>query len=113
MAARVRKRWVLGSFSGFCFGLFLGLTLLGLGVIALDSAALTILPVVFLAVGLAGSLWGPRRSRPLDTALPPPSTPTPAAWQSQPAEAQPAPAPPTTATPETPPIPPEPVPTDE
>ena len=56
---RTKKRWVLGTISGFFFGLFLGLTLLGFGVFALDSAALTILPIAGLLVGLGGSLWGP------------------------------------------------------
>ena len=60
---RTKKRWVLGTISGFFFGLFLGLTLLGSGVVALDSPALTILPIAGLLIGLGGSLWAPRGPR--------------------------------------------------
>lgn len=55
----VRKRWILGLFSGFFFGLFLGLTLLGLGVVKLDSPALTILPIAGLIIGVGGALSSP------------------------------------------------------
>ena len=103
---RTHKRWVLGTISGFFFGLFLGLTLLGFGVLALDSPALTILPVAGLVVGLAGSLWGPIKPK-VKPALapepvvvraqgfaPPPSAETPS---EPPADSTPPPAePPTT-----------------
>ena len=34
-----KRRWLLGTISGFFFGLFLGFTLLGFGVVRLDSPA--------------------------------------------------------------------------
>lgn len=69
----MRKRPVLGAFSGFFFGLFLGLTLLGFGAYALDSIMITLLPVIFLVVGIIGALWGPfaRRATPISTPAPP------------------------------------------
>jgi hypothetical protein len=57
---RVRRRWLLGTVSGFAFGLFVALALLGSGAFALDSPWLVWMPVIGLAVGLAGSLWAPR-----------------------------------------------------
>jgi hypothetical protein len=76
----VKKRPVLGAVSGFCFGLFLGLTLLGFGVYALDSIAIALLPVAGLVAGVAGALWAPLRRAPAATPTPfaaPPSTPAP------------------------------------
>jgi len=69
----VRKRPVLGAFSGFFFGLFLGLTLLGFGAYALDSIMITLLPIIFLVIGIVGALWGPfaRRATPVSTPAPP------------------------------------------
>jgi hypothetical protein len=95
----VRKRWVLGAFSGFFFGLFLGLTLLGFGVYALDSKWLVYLPVIFLVVGIAGALWGPlgaRPAKPAPVAAPPDVsqyTGTPAAEPPPPPPGDPVPPP--------------------
>jgi hypothetical protein len=57
----MKKRPVLGAFSGLCFGLFLALFLFSAGVIRLDSGLLSLLPVLGLVVGLAGALWAPLR----------------------------------------------------
>jgi hypothetical protein len=56
---RVKKRWLLGSISGFFLGLFLDVVLIGFGVVRLDSAVLSILPWAGLVLGLALALWGP------------------------------------------------------
>jgi hypothetical protein len=61
---RVKKRWLLGAISGFFFGFFLGLTLLGFGAYALDSKMIVYLPIIFMILGIAGALWGPRGTRP-------------------------------------------------
>ena len=50
-----RRRPVLGAISGLFFGLFLGTTLLLFGVLPLNSPWLSLLPVIFLLLGLA---WG-------------------------------------------------------
>lgn len=61
---RRRGRPVLGTISGFVFGLFLGITLLTFGALPLNSPVLTILPVAGLVVGLVLALTAPlgRRS---------------------------------------------------
>jgi hypothetical protein len=55
----MRGRPVLGAFSGFFFGLFLGLDLLFFGVIRLDSVLITILPILGLIAGIALARWAP------------------------------------------------------
>lgn len=57
---RPRGRPVLGAFSGFLSGLFIGLDLLFFGVVRLDSALLAILPIVGLIAGIALAMWAPR-----------------------------------------------------
>ena len=64
---RARGRPVLGAISGALFGLGLALTLLVLGVIALNNVLVVVLPAVLLVVGI---LWafvaplGPRKPPP-------------------------------------------------
>ncbi|HTL87082.1 MAG TPA: hypothetical protein VL856_18000 [Acidimicrobiia bacterium] len=87
---RTKKRWLLGAISGFFFGLFLGLTLLGFGVYALDNVALTSLPIIFLVVGVLGALWGPL-GRKKATAAPVPGPPDYSSFVSAPAPAPPPP----------------------
>lgn len=58
-----RGRPVLGAVAGFFFGVFLALTLLVFGVVALDNILLGILPLVFLVVGIAWALWAPLGGR--------------------------------------------------
>jgi hypothetical protein len=60
---RCRGRPALGVIAGFFFGLFLGIDLLALGVVPLDSALLTVLPFLGLVVGLALALWAPLGQR--------------------------------------------------
>lgn len=50
-----RGRPVLGAVAGLFFGLFLGLSLLVFGVLALDALLLAILPGAFLVLGV---VWG-------------------------------------------------------
>jgi hypothetical protein len=54
---------VLGAFAGFFFGLFLGTTLLLLGVLPLNSPLLVLLPVAGLLLGIAWGLWAPLGSK--------------------------------------------------
>lgn len=54
-----RGRPVLGGISGFFFGLFLGITLLSLGILPLDSPLLTLLPIIGLALGLVLAFTAP------------------------------------------------------
>ena len=56
---RRRGRPVLGGISGFFFGLFLGITLLSLGILPLDSILLTLLPIIGLALGLVLAFTAP------------------------------------------------------
>jgi len=56
---RSRGRPVLGGISGFFFGLFLGVTLLSLGILPLDSALLTFLPIIGLVLGLVLAFTAP------------------------------------------------------
>jgi hypothetical protein len=72
----MRRRWLLGSISGFGFGLFLALDLLFFGVLALDSDWLGYLPIAGLVAGLALALWAPR-GRPGDAAAEAPSDAAP------------------------------------
>lgn len=90
-----RGRPVLGAFSGFFFGLFVGLDLLLLGVIPLDSVVLTAAPVVGLVLGIALARWAPiGRSRPSAPTAEPAAAPavpsppsTPPGWSEAPASA--------------------------
>jgi hypothetical protein len=54
---------VLGAVAGFFFGLFLGTTLLLLGVLPLSSPLLVLLPVAGLLLGIAWGLWAPLGGR--------------------------------------------------
>lgn len=54
-----RGRPVLGAFSGFFAGLFIGLSLLFNGVIPLDSILLVVLPVAGLVLVFAAAMWFP------------------------------------------------------
>ncbi|MBW2526771.1 MAG: hypothetical protein JRI23_21490 [Deltaproteobacteria bacterium] len=54
-----RGRPVLGAFSGFFAGLFIGLSLLFYGVIPLESNLLVILPVAGLVLVWAMAMWLP------------------------------------------------------
>ena len=96
---RTKKRWLLGAISGFFFGLFLGLTLLGFGVYALDNVALTSLPIIFLVVGLLGALWGPVGRKKVETV----PAPGPADYSSFVSTPAPEPPPPPSGDPTPPP----------
>jgi hypothetical protein len=50
---------ILGTISGFLFGLFLGVTLFMYGAIPLHSPLLWILPLVGIVLGLAMAAWAP------------------------------------------------------
>ncbi len=50
---------ILGGFAGFFFGLFLGLTLVTASVVELGSVVITILPILFLVLGIAWGIWAP------------------------------------------------------
>lgn len=54
-----RGRPILGLISGFLAGLFLGLSLLFYGVIALDSALLVVLPIGLMLLVFASAMWFP------------------------------------------------------
>lgn len=56
---RSRGRPVLGALAGLLFGGGLAVELLVLGIVALDSALVTIVPVAGLVVGVAIGLWPP------------------------------------------------------
>lgn len=60
---RDHGRPVLGAFLGFLFGLFLALDLLMLKVVTSDSVILTVLPILFLVVGIVLGVWAPLRRR--------------------------------------------------
>lgn len=66
-----RGRPVMGAFFGFLSFLFLGLDLLFFGVIALNSALLTILPFVGLVLGLVWAKIAPLAGRSSGPAAPP------------------------------------------
>ncbi len=61
MSTKRRGRPILGVIAGIFLGLFVGIDLLVLGVVPLDSAVLTITPLVGLALGLVLSLVAPFR----------------------------------------------------
>jgi len=63
---------ILGAIAGFLFGLFLGLTLLVAGVLALDSILLVVLPLALLVLGIVWGVAAPL-GRPPSTAPPPPA----------------------------------------
>ncbi|MGQ0825545.1 MAG: hypothetical protein ACT4OX_11075 [Actinomycetota bacterium] len=96
---RRRGHPVWAAFSGFFLGLFVGLDLLLLGVVPLNSIVLTVLPVVGLVLGIIVALLVPLKRKPhaeapggaavsmaapapdtavppLDTYVPPPPPPT-------------------------------------
>ncbi len=50
---------VVGVFSGFMFGLFLGITLFLWGVIPFHSMLIWILPILGVVLGLAMARWAP------------------------------------------------------
>ena len=56
---KFKGRPVLGAFMGFLFFLFLALDLVFFGVIPLNSAFITILPLVGIVVGLVWAMLGP------------------------------------------------------
>jgi uncharacterized membrane protein YdcZ (DUF606 family) len=57
MSARAKKRHpVWAAISGFCSGLFIGTSLLLLGVVPLDSIVLTVLPIAGLVLGIVLTL---------------------------------------------------------
>ncbi len=59
--AKAHPVWL--TILGFFFGLFLAVFLVFAGVVALDSAALTVLPVVLAVLGLVLGLVGRARVR--------------------------------------------------
>ncbi len=61
MSTKRRGRPILGVIAGIFLGLFVGIDLLVLGVVPLDSAVLTVTPLVGLALGLALSFVAPFR----------------------------------------------------
>jgi hypothetical protein len=56
-----RGRPVLGAIAGLLFGLALATDLLLLGSIALDSALVVLLPIIFLVLGIAAGIFAPLR----------------------------------------------------
>ncbi len=56
---RARGRPVLGGFAGLFFGVFLGLSLLVFGALALNSLLLVALPAVIVVLGIAWAFWAP------------------------------------------------------
>ena len=99
---KTRRRWLLGSISGFAFGLFVGLALLGSGAFPLDSPWLVWMPVGGLAVGLVGALWAPRAPvavTPLAKATMARASSAPVAPAAPEIWSEPAPEGPTTAAP--------------
>jgi predicted lipid-binding transport protein (Tim44 family) len=87
---------ILGTISGFLFGLFLGVTLFLFGVLPLSSQWLWILPLLGILLGLIMAAWAPfgrsAAPQPAPVAAPPPpvvppADPTPIT--SQPPDADP------------------------
>ena len=56
---KFRGHPVVGAIFGFLFFLFIATDLLFFGVIALDSALLTILPLLGIVIGLLWAYWAP------------------------------------------------------
>lgn len=56
---RFKGRPVMGAIFGFLFFFFIALDLLFFGVIALNSALITILPLVGIVLGLVWAMLGP------------------------------------------------------
>ncbi len=56
---RAHGRPVLAAFAGFFLGLGIGLLLLTLSVVPLDSKVLVVLPILFLVLGIVWALWAP------------------------------------------------------
>ena len=71
---RFRGRPVLGVIFGFLFFFFIAADLLFFGVVPLDSAVLTILPLIGIVAGLLWAYWAPlgRRSATAPPPVPPP-----------------------------------------
>jgi hypothetical protein len=69
---RAHGRRVLGAIAGFILGGSVGVLLLTLGVVPLDSIVLVIVPFVGLVVGLAWAWWAPlgQPSRPIPSVQP-------------------------------------------
>jgi hypothetical protein len=60
---KFKGRPVMGAIFGFLFFLFIALDLLFFGVIALNSALITILPLVGIVLGLVWAMLGPLSGR--------------------------------------------------
>ena len=58
-----RGRPILAALSGFFLGLFIAIDLLLFGVIPLDSALLTVLPILGLVVVPAVAIFSPMKKR--------------------------------------------------
>ena len=54
-----RCRPILGAIGGFLFGLALGVLLLTVGALALDSILLVVLPLLFLVLGIVWAFAAP------------------------------------------------------
>ena len=93
-----RGRPIRGLIGGFLLGFFLSLDLALTGAVQFDSAVLTILPFVFMVIGLLLGLWAPigrKRGGDTRTAAPlPDPKPWPASAPVEGSTAPPAPAPP-------------------
>jgi hypothetical protein len=66
-----RGRPVLGGIMGFLFVFFIALDLLVLGIIPLNSALVTILPIVGIVVGLVWAKFAPVPRRGAASEAPP------------------------------------------
>jgi len=75
---------VLGSITGFFFGLFLAVSLFLYGVIPLSSALMWILPLVGILLGLIMAAWAPFGKGAEPTPAPAPATLPPASDTSAP-----------------------------
>ena len=78
---KARGRPVLGGFAGFFFFLFVAVDLLAFGVIPSNSALLTVLPILGIALGIAWAYWAPFGGRGnAPTVMAPPTAPPPQAF---------------------------------